>query len=356
VVTIAAAQRLTRRSSAALASEARQSAPGSVQSGQQLRLPDTAFPSDSSVRQDNPETALDADGSFFSELHVSSYSSFGMLGGWLQYYTTPISDGLFDVAYLGSYYPSAAAASQAFTDVATNPKFSHGTRCSTGDRCFEDTIGATFPDGQYQGLLLVVQRSNALAEISSVVPVADFSSLQSEIQGNVDRVSGAFLTATQPPTPTPIPSPSATNTPVPPTATPTSTPTPAPTSTPTPVPVDFDILSVRAEKNGAGADTSLQRTPLQHVRVGTKVYLSVYVVVRSAPAGATAVHDLQVTMKGKAIFHRTLQDVLTLAPGTAQVYRKHVIFTPTRPGTYRETWQITVNGESRKQSATLVAA
>jgi hypothetical protein len=341
-------------SRAALRSETRQSAAVPVQSSEQLRLPESAFPNGSVVKQDFAQTALVADGSVFSGLHVSSYTSLGMLGGWLQYYTTPIPDGLFDVAYFGSYYPSASAAGQAFTDVASNPQLSHGTYCSTGDQCFEDAIGVEFPDGEYRGLVLVVQRSNALAEIISVVPAADFDSMQGEIQGNVDRVAGAFLTTVQPAVPTPSPSPTATSTPAPPTATPTNTPTNTPTSTPTPIPVDFTILSVRVEKNGASADTRLLKTPLHRVRAGTRVYLSVYVLVRSAPPEAPAVYGLRVTAHGKDVLHRTFQHELDPS-GIGQVYRQHVTFTPTRPGTYRETWQITVQGQTKTGSATFLA-
>jgi hypothetical protein len=205
---------------------------GSVQSGTQLKLPPSAFPPGAYLYEQYEESASQADNSRFGSLHVSTYANLGMQGGWFQYYTTQMPDGLFDVVYLGSYYSSSSDASRALNDVRNNPTFAHGASCTYGDQCYEDFIGTSFPDGEYRGVLRVIQNSNALAEVISVVPAADLSSLQGQIFANVDRVSAAFVQVAAPLAPTATP----TSTRAPSTATPTSTSTPQPTATRTPMP------------------------------------------------------------------------------------------------------------------------
>ena len=203
---------------------------GSIQSGSQLRLPASAFPSTSYLYEEHEESTTRADNSLFGSLHVGTYAALGMQGGWFQYYTTRLPDGLFDVAYLGSYYASSSDAARAFDDVRNNPKFARGTMCNYGEQCYQDYIGVTFSDGEYRGLLQVVQSSNGLAEVISVAPAADLDTLQGQMIANVNRVSGAFVQAAAPAVPT------ATSTPtqVPPTAIPANTATPLPTATSTP--------------------------------------------------------------------------------------------------------------------------
>jgi hypothetical protein len=190
---------------------------GSVQSGAQLKLPVSAFPPGSYPYEEHETGASQTDNS---------------IGGWFQYYTTRIPDGLFDVVYAGSYYSSSSVAIQALNTVRNDPTFAHGTSCGYGDQCFQDYIGLSFPDGNYSGLMRVVQSSNAIAEVISVVPAADLSSQQGQIIANVDRVSAAFVQVAAPPAPTAT----ATPTHAPPTSTPTSTATPQPSATRTPVP------------------------------------------------------------------------------------------------------------------------
>lgn len=205
---------------------------GSVQLALQLELPASAFPPGSYLYEEHEFTPSQADNSRFSSLHVSTYANLGMQGGWFQYYTTHLPDGLFDVAYLGSFYASSSDASRAFNDVRNNPVFANGTACSYGDQCYQDYIGAVFSDGEYRGVLQVIQSSNALMEVMSVVPAADLSARESEILANVNRVSAAFVVVVAPPVPTATP----TATRMPATATPTSTTTSQPTATLTPLP------------------------------------------------------------------------------------------------------------------------
>ena len=197
---------------------------GSILLPLQLELPASAFPPGSYLYEEHEDTASQADNSKFGSLHVSTYADLGMQGGWFQYYTSQIPDGLFDVAYLGSYYASGSDASRAFNDVRTNPVFANGTTCSYGDQCYQDYIAASFSDGEYRGVLRVFQSSNALLEVISLVPAADLSSRQNEILTNVNRVSAAFVQVVASSAPTAVP----TATRAPSTATPTSTQPPDP--------------------------------------------------------------------------------------------------------------------------------
>jgi hypothetical protein len=215
---------------------------GSVTSSAQMKLPPSSFPDDFAQLQSQPLTAADADGKIYSQLHTTSYTDLGMMGGWWDYYSKQIPDGLFDITYLGSYYRDRDAAQSAFDDVASNLSFVGPiTTCSLGERCLETTATITFSDGTYRGIFRVVQASNALAETASVVPAADVGTYLDTIRSNLDRLSASFLgifpqaqpTATAvPPTSTPVP------TAIPPTPTATAVPTPtaAPTSVPTATP------------------------------------------------------------------------------------------------------------------------
>lgn len=251
---------------------------GSVSLALQLELPASAFPPGSYLYEEHEETASQADDSRFSSLHVSTYANLGMQGGWFQYYTSQIPDGLFDVAYLGSFYTSSSDASRAFNDVRTNPVFANGTACSYGDQCYQDYIGTIFSDGEYRGVLQVIQSSNALMEVMSLVPAADLSSRQSEILANIDRASAAFIQVVTPPaataaptathvpststpTSTTTPQPSVTNTPIP-----TATATPTATSTSTPIPL-FVTVHLAHKSLGSGKKQTVSVTTLSNASV-----------------------------------------------------------------------------------------
>jgi hypothetical protein len=265
---------------------------GSILLPLQLELPASAFPPGSYLYEEHEETASQADDSRFGSLHVSTYANLGMQGGWFQYYTTQIPDGLFDVAYLGTYYPSSSDASRAFNDVRTNPVFANGTACAYGDQCYQDYIVAVFSDGEYRGMLQVVQSSNALMEVISLVPAADLSSRQSEILANVNRVSAAFVQVATPPALTAVPTatrvpstiaPTSTAT-SPPTATSTSPPTATATatSTPTSTPIPLFVTVHLAHKSvGSGKKQTVSATTLASAAV---------IVVVTFPDGAKMRH------------------------------------------------------------------
>lgn len=265
---------------APLAATRQASVSGSVQSPAQLRLPASAFPPGSYLYEEHGESSSQADDSRFSDLHPTPYSALAMQGGWFQYYTTELPDGLFDVAYLGSYYPSSSDANRAFADVRNNPNFANGSTCSFGDRCYEDWVGTTFSDGEYQGLVRVVQSSNALMEVLSVVPAADLASRQNDILADVNRVSAAFIQAAASPVPNVTPTATAmpsttipTSTATPPLSVPsTSTPAPLPSATPTNTPVPLFVTMHLAHK-------IVNSGKKQTVSVTTRANASVTVVV-----------------------------------------------------------------------------
>jgi hypothetical protein len=206
------------------------------------------------------------------------------------------------------------------------------------------------------GRIRVFQQGNVLIEILSDVLTDNFpldAATNSTILSNIDAVTQGVvqvLSMASPPTSTPVPA----------TSTPVNTPTPSPTltstslpATATPIPVDFTLLSARTEAFGAPADTSLKRAPLRRVSLGTTVYSSLYVEVRSAPDGASAQADVRITLHGKTELHRTMQNHLHLTPGAADVFRDHISFKPAHTGSYRETWRVTIGGQSEQKSATL---
>jgi hypothetical protein len=263
---------------------------GSVQSGPQLQLPASAFPATFVLSEQHEESPSLADASGFRTFHTSSYTSLAMLGGWSQHYTAPGPDGQFDAMYLGSYYPSTVAAAHAFDDVRTNPLLSRATVCHYGDQCFELGITTNLSGRAYQGLFLVILRSNALAEFTWLVPAADYIAQLGSILANDDKVSSAFIHATiagptETPTPTSTatlqptstlsttatPLPTATNTPA---ATATATPAPTATSTPRPLFVAVHL-----------AHTSMTSGKKQTISVSTLASAAVMVVV-TFPDGA----------------------------------------------------------------------
>src|SRR5947209_14470774 len=96
---------------------------GAVQSNVQMRLPPATFPSGFRVVDDTALTPGQADNKIFSELHTVSYTNLGMVGGWFQYYTNDLPDGLFDDVYMGTYYTNVDAARNAMTDITANLGF-----------------------------------------------------------------------------------------------------------------------------------------------------------------------------------------------------------------------------------------
>jgi hypothetical protein len=263
-----------RHNAARQLSRAGRAASRSINDGAQLELPDAAFPADLHLVKSERLDAAGLDNTVFAGLHTQTYSALGALGGWFQYYSTDLSDGLFDDVYLGSYYLSPGAASAAFTDVQGNlDAYGTGGTCSSGEQCYQIMTTITFPDGPYRGLLRVVRSSNALAEMIVDGPAADFSSLRSAQTADLDLLTAGFLAITNVTAPTPTstarPSPTATptntSTPVP-----SPTVTPSPTSTSTPVP-----LSVRVRV----ARRSVKAGQRQMITVDTSPGASVTIVI-----------------------------------------------------------------------------
>lgn len=328
---------------------AQQAVSGVIQSSAQMKLSPSVFPVDAAEKVSSSMTAADADQSPMSAIHRVSYRDLGMLGGWLQYYNKRLDTGYSDVIYLGSYYRDSDAAWAAFTDVASNMIVAGPTSvCSLGDQCMEAKVMVTWPDGLYQGIFRVVQKSNAICELLVDVPQTSYSTLQDQVRAYADGVTNGFLGIFAPPQPT--------MTLLPP-ATPTSTPTPSPTSTPRPtptatsVPVDFSIISARLEKNRAKPDVNLSSPALKRAKIGTKVYLSVYVVVRSAPSGSTMTFQYDVTAGGQAVMHRVVSRTLSSVP--SQPFREFTVLKLTHTGRQTFTAKVTLNGQSEVKGTSI---
>ncbi len=357
-----------------------QTAAVDVQSASQLQLPDSAFPSDYTSHGSQAIAAADADNTDFSFFHTRSYSALGMQGGWLQGGDTGTfrEDNPFpplvtvayidiDLGYMGTYYADEVAARNAFADITTNPRLTSWQACTQGEQCMETGYSVNVLGVQTLiGRMRVIQQGNVLVEILSEVLTDNFpldQATDSKTLSNVEFVTAGAVemlsTLSPPSTPTSTPVP-ATSTPVnTPTPLPTFTPTPLPTSTPTPtptvtpIPVDFTVLSARTEAFGARADVGLKRAPLHQVPLGTPVYFSLYVEVRSAPDGAGAQAGVRLTLHGKTEIYRTMQTHLHLTPSTTEVFRDHISYRPVQKGSYRVTWQVTIGGQSEQKSATL---
>lgn len=345
---------------------AAQTSTGPVGQSSQLQLPASAFPTDYEEHGNEAWTASDADGSAISKIHSKSYEALGMLGAWHQYYAKTLivtSNGVtyvgpVEVAYLGSVYPDTAHAEAAYADVHSSPILSNPVPCIFGTRCVTYQISLEWNGPTYIGYVRIIQQGNAVAEVLTDV-FDQMSSLVSSTQffSNLNGVSQAFvqdlnkLTPTStpvPPTAPPTSVPTSTPTRVP-TNTPTATPLPTATSMPTVIPLSFTVVSVRAERYGSKVDARLTRPALTRVKVGIKVYLSVYLRMLSAPAGTVATVDFRLTLAGRAVFHQTKQ-VRWSSPRTV---RSTVTFKATKPGTYRFHGTVSVRGTTKQGSATL---
>lgn len=286
-----------RRSPVRSFSRAAAATTGSITDRAQLELPDAAFPADLSLVESDAMDAAALDNTVFAALHTQTYTALGAMGGWYQYYSKGLSDGLFDDVYLSSYYPSPDAAATAFTDVRSNlDAFGSGGPCSSGEQCYQIMTTITFPDGPYRGLLRVVRSSNALAEMIVDGPAADFSSLQPAETADLNLLTAGFLTVTLVTAPTPTntakPSPTPTSVPVStPTPLPSPTVTPSPTSTPVPLAVTIKI-----------ARSSSKAGQRQTITVDTSPGASVTIQV-TFPSGRTLHHLATAGSTGTVTWH-----------------------------------------------------
>ncbi|MBV9278617.1 MAG: hypothetical protein JOZ41_00905 [Chloroflexi bacterium] len=153
-------------------------------------------------------------------------------------------------------------------------------------------------------------------------------------------------------TPTPPPPPTATPTPIPP------TPTPQPPATPTPTPVPqthFYVRCLRVEKYQARPNYLCQGPPMTQVRAGTRVQLSIYFKVQSAPAHASNWSQFVLSLGEQVLYNHTFKHALGSNP--VRDYQDAVVgFTLTQPGTYVFLGRVTIGNLShqKKTSFTVV--
>lgn len=107
--------------------------------------------------------------------------------------------------------------------------------------------------------------------------------------------------------------------------------------------------SVGSGLNAWDPASALRRPPVKKVKVGTRVYLSIYLQIRSAPPGIVGIADFRLTLAGRAVLQRTKQFALS-STGTQ---RSTVTFKATKRGSYRFRGTVTVNGISKQRSASL---
>jgi hypothetical protein len=321
-----------------------------IKAGSDLQLAGSAYPIDFYFQKSQSETASDADNTAFSQVHTSSYTNLGALGGWFEYYAKPLdSGGEYDMPYQGTYYNDSDAAKNAFNDASSNLGFLGSVSgCSFGDQCAQATITITFSDGPYRGYFRAVQESNALAEFIAVVPADDFAGMQSIVLANLDTEAKVFTSIFQAPTVTTTPVTPPTTTPVTPSP-PTTTPALPVTQTAT-VPTALNIVSVRLEKNGSTSDPGLSRSALKKAKLGKKVYLTAYISVSGAAAGTQIVDEFTVSAKQRQLWHKGSS--LRVASSANAVYRDYVVYQPAKRGKESVRVNVTINGTSKEQTAT----
>jgi hypothetical protein len=115
--------------------------------------------------------------------------------------------------------------------------------------------------------------------------------------------------------------------------------------------LSFDVLSVRAEQYGSKPDMSLRRASLKKVKLGAKVYLSIYVSVHSAPPGSSGTSDFRLTSAGRVVLHRTRQ-IMIPSVGTG-TYRGTAMFAAAKPGIYTFRGAVTIAGKTKQRSTTI---
>jgi hypothetical protein len=246
----------------------------------------------------------------FLQFHVRAYNDLGAQGGWWQYYAKPLSDGTFDIVYLGTYYPTPDAAKAAFADVQGNLSTAGGTSCSFGDRCYQIAATIVFGDGTYRGQVRIVQSSNALAEMISDVPEADYTAAQGTLSTYLDGVTAGFLAITAPtvtatPTLTVAASPTATQVPSP-TASPTATSTATPTATSSPIPTNTSIPQTPGLTVTASGMPRAKHTGTLHVTVrrsdDNRTVAGAQVSVDARAVGISVTQRATTNGKGRAVF------------------------------------------------------
>lgn len=169
-----------------------------------------------------------------------------------------------------------------------------------------------------------------------------------------------------PPTATPNPP---TSTPIPPTSTPigTATPTPitpvasptelatstpvgstaTPTATPAPAKPDFNIAAVRAEINSTTADWKFAHPALQHLAIGSKFMLSVYIRFISIPDRSRVTIDGVLT-ESKRVLHRFGSSRVMNSSDTGDLW-EHTSYVAAHSGIYTLTATVIV-GKVKKSA------
>lgn len=126
------------------------------------------------------------------------------------------------------------------------------------------------------------------------------------------------------------------------------TPTPEPTPTLLAVPTmqaEVTVISVRVEKAGSKADSTLSHPSLKRVSVGSTVELSIYYTVQNGARTHKVTDIWRLKLGTRAMLKRIVSHRLHMpAPG---LYRDHLSYQLRDPGAYTYVGRVRIGGFSR---------
>jgi hypothetical protein len=328
------------------------------QSATALRLPASAFsPATINSSFDRVESNSDADQDFFGPPngHSKTYEALQRITGYYERADWQPA-GAADTAhfrYQGSTFSGTSTAQTAWNDGITTTKGSLPASAvadcsgSAGMPCNEIAFVDTSTKTHYRYYYL--QKNQCLAETELDFSDALYNSVDTQLEqigANVAGNAAAVLNSACVPGGNPTPTTQPTS--PPPTATPTPRPTPPPTT------ISFTLISVRVETYGAKADWKQVKPLLKQVKIGTKVQLSIYFLVNSAPAGKPYTVHWTVTQDGRTLLNQRFSKNKLDTSDPTGTYRDRVSpLTLKNAGTVHVVGRLTIGSRSKQSSASL---
>jgi hypothetical protein len=330
----------------------------SQQTASALRLAASAFsPATINSSFDRVEGNSDADQDFFGPPngHSKTYEALQRITGYYERADWQPA-GAADTAhfrYQGSTFTSTSAAQNAWNDGITTTKGSLPASAvsdcsgSAGMPCNEVVFVDTSTKTHYRYYYL--QKNQCLAETEFDLSDALYNSVDTQLEQIGAAVAGqaaAVLNSVCVPGGNPTPTTQPTT--PPPTATPTSRPTPPPTT------ISFTLISVRVERYGAKADWKQVKPLLKQVKIGTKVQLSIYFLVNSAPAGEPYAVHWTVTQGGRTLLNQSFNNNKLDTSDPTGTYRDRVSpLTLKNAGIVNVVGRVTIGSRSKQNSTSL---
>lgn len=308
------------------------------QSATALQLPATAYtPATINTQYSGVVDTTLVDQDWFRTNHSAPYETWGWQTGYYQRADwLPAGYSATDTItfrYLGSFFPNASSAAAAYQDGVTytqtrtgaSSSSCSGSTFSCADMAYHVTSGGVSQLEEYT----VLQVGVCLIEASVDATQTAASGETSQIETTLTSIDSAALQAASTVCGASVP------------------PQPSPTPTTT-TPVAFTILSVRAETVNSRPDWNLVSPPVTLVKAGTKVRLSVYYHVSSAPQSFAYSERVTVKRNGTTLVRQSYPDKLGTTP--VDTYRNSWTYTMATAGSYAITIAITMNDHTQALS------